>query len=396
MSVKIYAPDSYKEYLNNQFAKLEKRAGPKIIRVPSGTIWPSGKPREQGVYDASHQYIGASNIIIRNGANLRRPRRYAALYIDCDVLFLGNLHHHFGHVLLERMTRAWALLNSKYRDMKCAVLYSKAAEPMPGYYLTFLAAIGVRPENIIVVRTPTRFRNVFVPEISKGPNFYTDEFAQTFDAIAASVPDADRYDKVYVSRTALDMRRTFGEKQIQSVFEKNGFHVICPETMSIDAQIAIVKNCRVLAGCAGTALHLALFMKPGGTLIQIKRNSKNDDNAAEQFLINTAKKLDSVFIWASDEIRPTPHFTNMPQIIYPGHYVREFWADERFKYGADCCNGYDDEYAAYKNALREYRHTHGLWREIKRTLIKIMACVIPGRARRGAFRARMNRALGCN
>ena len=51
-------------------------------------------------------------------------------------------------------------------------------------------------------------------------------------------------------------------------------------------QIALVKNARVLAGCAGTALHLALFMAPGGVVVQIKRNARAKCNADIQNLIN--------------------------------------------------------------------------------------------------------------
>ena len=395
MTVCVYGPDSYKEYLQGQFDAIEHRANLKIQKVNNATIWPVGKPRERGVYNAAHKYIDASSIIIDDRANLRRPRRYAALYIDEDVLFLGDLHHHFGHVLLERLTRAWALMDKKFHNMKCAVLYSKAADPLPEYYVEFLRALGVRSENIIVVARPTRFRTVFVPDISKGPFFYSDAYARTFDAIATATPDRPVHDKIYMSRGALEHRRTFGEKIIQTVFERNGFRVIYPETMHIRDQIALVKNCRVLAGCAGTALHLALFMKPGGQVIQIKRNSKNEDNAREQFLINRSKNLSSVFIWASDEKYPTPHFTNAPQIIYAGHYMRCFWTEARFKYSPKSFDGYADEYAQYLAAWGEYRRTHGVGRKVKRTLIKIMACVIPGRERRGNFRARMKRALRC-
>ena len=36
-------------------------------------------------------------------------------------------------------------------------------------------------------------------------------------------------------------------------------------------------------------MHLALFMKPGGTVIQIKRNTPLVDNADTQFVINKTK-----------------------------------------------------------------------------------------------------------
>lgn len=254
----------------------------------------------------------------------------------------------------------------------------------------------MRRDDIIVVRRPTRFKNVYVPEISKSPDYTADAFASTFDAIADAVVSKKVYDKVYVSRSALKTRRTFGEAAVQSIFERNGFHIIYPETMPIREQIAIVKNCRMLAGCAGTALHLALFMKPGGTVVQIKRNSMNEDNAGEQFLVNMTKGLNSVYIWASSEDRPTRHFSQVPQIIRAGEYMRKFFDDFGFDYSDADIAPDTAEHAAYINALRQYRAQNGAGRKIKRTLIKIMACVIPGRERRGAFRTYMRRRLACD
>ena len=45
--------------------------------------------------------------------------------------------------------------------------------------------------------------------------------------------------------------------------------------MPLAHQVAAIKNAKVLAGCGGTALHLALFMKPGGRVVQIKRKYRD-------------------------------------------------------------------------------------------------------------------------
>lgn len=78
MSISVYAPDDYKRYLDGCIRAMGKQPAPRVTRVPGGTVWPCGKPREHGVYDASGQYIDSSNIIIHDGSHLRRPRRFAA------------------------------------------------------------------------------------------------------------------------------------------------------------------------------------------------------------------------------------------------------------------------------------------------------------------------------
>lgn len=395
VDTKIYGPDEYARYVAATAQNIKFAPAPSVVHVPGATVWPLGKPYEHGVYDGAGQFVAASNIVIRPRANQRHACHIAHQYVDDDVLFLGNLHHHFGHVLLERMTRAWALLADKYKNMKCVIVYNSAADNIPEYYLEFLGALGVGRDDIIVIKSPTRFRNVYVPELAQGPNFTTDAFAKTFDAIAISVPDNDvKYDRVYVSRGALAMRRTFGERAVQSVFQKNGYHVIYPETMPIGQQIAIIKNCHTLAGCAGTALHLALFMRPGGTVIQIKRNSKNADNVGHQFLVNQTKHLNSVFVWASVEDTPTEHFCQQPQIIGVGKYMQKFMDDAGLKYTSADTVMDATEWTEYKNAWRQYRREHDALSRVKHTLVKVLACAVPGRNNRAAFRNYMKRALG--
>ena len=107
---------------------IQTARSPSVVRVENGTVWPVGKPRKHGVYDACGQFVAASNIVIRATTHPHAINHTVKRYIDDDVLFLGNLHHHFGHVLLERLTRAWALLSDKYKNMKYLKSYKTKEE----------------------------------------------------------------------------------------------------------------------------------------------------------------------------------------------------------------------------------------------------------------------------
>ena len=143
-------------------------------------------------------------------------------------------------------------------------------------------------DDILILNETTQFRRVYVPVQGFNiPVYSSAAFGKTYDAIAAAVKQPKQiYEKIYVSRMAMQSRRTFGESVVQIIFEKNGYKIICPETLPLVEQIGLVKNARVLAGCAGTALHLALFMAPGGVVVQIKRNARAKCNADIQNLIN--------------------------------------------------------------------------------------------------------------
>ena len=288
------------------------------------------------------------------------------------------------------MNRLYALLDKKYKNRKVVLVNNKKLDVIPKYMFDLLELFGIKHNNIIILDKTTRFRNVCVPEQGFNSRVYSSEsFAQTFDRIAENIPDEETYDKIYVSRAKLDkLHKTLGEEKVQHVFEKNGFKVIYPEKLPLKSQIALIKNCKVLAGCAGTALHLALFMKPGGTVISIKRNRQPACNAMIQNNVNNTKHLDGIFISGSVETAKTFHSTNAPQIIAVNQYMQEFFDKYRYKY-TDKDLGVDtDAWQEYGVALDEYNETHGhaFIRKIKRFFIKYSSLFVLGRERRGRYR----------
>lgn len=352
-----------------------------------------------GVYDASgslvqssRQIRGKDNQIVHSHMNFSDD----IPYVDADVMFLGNVYPQFGHFLLEHMNRAWGLLRPECRGRKVVLINDKHIEKVPEYMFRFVELMGVARTDIIVLNQTTRFRSIAVPSQSFEIDQWASQiFSSAFEHIAKNVADGPVYDKIYMSRDALNERRTYGERAVQRIFEKNGFKIVRPETLSLDAQIGLMKNCRVLAGCAGTALHMAVFMPRGGTVIQIKRNKKDKDNSATQNLIHRLKDLNGVFIAGSVEVEKTGHCDFAPQIIGVTKYMREFFDKNGFSYNdADLIpsRGELEEYAA---ARRAFRAQYGSVRinKIKRMFIRISACMIPGRERRGRYRSYMNRFL---
>lgn len=351
-----------------------------------------------GVFDKDFNLIKDSLQTRRNKSQFIPSFNHNDIpYVDEDVVFIGNVNKFFGHFLLEHMNRIYVLLDKEYKNRKVVLINDKGLEVVPGYIFKFIELFGVKRKNIIILNQNTRFKSVCVPQQGFNARLYnSDSFAQTFDKIAKNVPDAEIYEKIYVSRVKLDkLHKTLGEEKVQKVFEKNGFKIIYPETLPLESQIALIKNCKVLAGCAGTALHLALFMKPGGTVISIKRNRRPVCNAMIQNNVNNTKQLNGIFISGSIEKMKTFHSTNAPQIIAVNKYMQEFFDKYGYKYD-DKDLGVDDvAWKQYEEMLKEYNKTHGnvLLRKIKRLIIKYTSIFIPGRERRGKYRKYMKEKL---
>ena len=279
----VYSGQSYKRYLKGDLKKQYMR-DVAVEHIERGIIV-NEHFHGFGVFTQDFKFVKSSLQVRKNNGQFTPKFNHNNIpYINQDVVFIGNVYPQFGHFLLEHLNRAWALLDEKYRNMHVVLINNQDVNPVPEYMFVFLELMGVAREKIIILNQTTQFKNVYVPYQGYNlPVYSCPEFGKTFDFMAQNVSDCDQsFDKIYLSRDAMKERRTRGEKFVSKIFEDNGFKVIYPETLPLVQQIALVKNAKVLAGCAGTALHLAVFMKPGGTVIQIKRNKKNKDNASAQ------------------------------------------------------------------------------------------------------------------
>lgn len=381
---------NFEQFFQKSVKKLYFR-DTSVAEYPDATIVNEHR-KGFGVFDENGRFVPESLQVRRNAGQIvpKFDTRVDVPYIDENVVFIGNVYPHFGHFLLEHMNRLYALLDKKYQGAKVVLINDKNVNPVPKYMFNLLELFGVDKQDVIILDKTTKFKNVCVPVQSFNSKVYSSyAYGATFDRIAERVPDTEIYEKIYMSRTALDAQhKVLGEEKVQSIFEKNGFKIICPETLPLSQQISLVKNCKVLAGCAGTALHLALFMKPGGTVIQIKRNRLPKDNAGVQFNINKTKGLNGVFISGSIETRKTQHGSAAPQIIGVNKYMREFFDKYKFKYSAADIQPDVSAIQEYNKRVQEYNAIHGgVWiNKCKHFFIKFSALFVPGRERRGKYR----------
>lgn len=390
MSYKIYGPRGFKNYFHKKTKNQSIKSGLGIDVVTSGIIAVDQKTKAYGVFDNNLKFVKSSRQM-KNKDSQFVPKLLGDIpFIDSDVIYFGNVYPQFGHFLLEHMNRAWGLLDDRYKHAKI-VLINNRNIAVPEYIYNLIELLGVNRSDIIVLNQTTRFKNVIIPHQGFNiPVYSSREFTSAFDKISDNVCPADGVypDKIYVSRTAMGNKRTLGEEKIQKIFENNGFQIVCPELLPIAAQAALMKNCRVLAGCAGTALHLALFMPDGGQVIQIKRNRQNKCNAPIQYLINETKNIDSVFIAGSIELVPADHATSAPQIIAVNKYMCQFFKDYGFQCSDQDLSPDTDAWQEYKDLMNIYNNEKGsvTLNKIKQFVIKVSSCVVPGRERRGRFR----------
>lgn len=366
--IKQYMPDSMYQYFPPM--RAPNVSGADIEFIPNATICVDRLNYTGVVYDKNGNLCRPS-ITYRFGTHTNIAKFSSTHnFINEHVVFAGGgyIFSHFGHFLLEGLARLYPMLDDFYRDKKFVFVVRHGTKSLPAYVMNFLSAIGITPENIILIDKTTKFAGVYVPpQASDIAKYIAPIMIRVFDLIAKNLGNADikTYDKIYMSRGKMNDGRTFGESQIEHIFEKNGYKIIYPEKLSLDEQITLVHNCRVLSGTAGTALHLAVFMRPGGHVVQIKRNSGNADNAYIQNQICELKNLNFTTVFGSIERIPTGHFSQIPQIIGITDSMIKFFDDNNFKYTKQDIVPDNNAWSQYNRQMRRYKIAHAYSKIIK-------------------------------
>lgn len=184
-----------------------------------------------------------------------------------DHYFLGSVHPHFGHSLLEGLSRTWAWQRfAAAHPEGRAVIY----EPWtPDFALTLLSLAGVDTERLLRPEGPMVVERLHVPSISAfSHRWITFEQTRIWRRIGDAVQLEQRSGRrVYLSRRGVASRRLETEAEVENVFGRAGFDIVRPENLPINEQIRMARQSEVLAGCTGSQMYLAVFQPAGATTL---------------------------------------------------------------------------------------------------------------------------------
>jgi hypothetical protein len=166
----------------------------------------------------------------------------------------------FGHVLLETIP-ALALLGDAPAD---AVVATSAT--VDRSLLVMGEALGVAPERWRQVRQPLLCDELYLPDlpiqIYRHIHPIGREALDRLGRLSKRAGLSSGPERIFLSRSRIPRRRLLNEAEIEAEFARQGFTIIHPETLPIESQIALMQSARLVAGAAGTAMHLMAFAPP--------------------------------------------------------------------------------------------------------------------------------------
>ena len=207
---------------------------PAVWRGKNATILPLRRQAEDnllfgrgGVVDENGEYVPLSGIEGR--VQFAYPAEKKE-YRDETVVYCGYLVNHWGHFLIEGVTRLWYFLeNDPGVDKYVFFLDENEEREIKANYREFLELLGIW-EHLEIINTPTTYREVIVPELGLYcRKRYTPRLLKVYDTVANNaVPDPnwERPAKIYYSRSQFKKGMPFesGFDTLDDFFSEKRLH----------------------------------------------------------------------------------------------------------------------------------------------------------------------------
>jgi len=274
----------YSEYASRWKAALEAiqtLPPPSVRSVPRGILLPLQKRDDcsqdlncyqGGVTDGAFNFV--AGIERRKGAefyNLACKKSYVAVGIDVRherVVFGGVIFGHFGHEIIDGMTRLWHYARHHDDNLKRVFLVQPGASTK--HAESFFKLAGM---NYEIIKQPTQFPEVIIPdEAYRTGDGGNPAWLEWFGYVMKKAGKHFDTDKIYLTRTQWPAGDGVGEEYYERFFESEGYKVIAPEKLSLADQIRYISGATHIACTMGTMAHMLVFARPDADVTILLRS----------------------------------------------------------------------------------------------------------------------------
>lgn len=253
----------------------------KVNEISDGFVLPLLKDRSTtyglgGVLDKNKSYVRESEFVLpfREEKRVDWGGSYPfdekdISYYNERVIFAGLINNNeWGHFITDWSVRLWYAIRED--PVSRIIFCQRGNSELLENIRKLLEAVGISSNRLMILHEgdmPCSFSKIVIPEPSLTPEGYTDEFRFFFERVAETVRQKSLslpiYPKIYLTRTGLRPLKDFGEKELESFFEQNGYHVLSPERLSLEEQIHYMLHCEEVASLEGSAAHNIVFARRG-------------------------------------------------------------------------------------------------------------------------------------
>jgi len=242
------------------------------VRLTNGTLFShSDIVTQDGFFLEDLSRVAARNhprrdLKVEESGNQSMTIDYAEpTYVDesAGLLFFhaaSGLNH--SHWLIQTLVKLTMFEAAGIRPSKLIVQPS-----IKKYQIEMLSMLGYSKNDLIVrgVNQPMKFRELYVSYTS---NTLIPDLS-IFDRLIAETVSKDySLEKIYVSRQdKSNIRRFLNEEKIIELVKEQGFEVVIPSKLTVEEEINIFRNAKVIVGPLGAGLYNSIFNDRKGTRV---------------------------------------------------------------------------------------------------------------------------------
>lgn len=270
---------------------------PKTTRVKDAALIPATRKAvvygyEGGIYNSQGHEVVQGQLqrcppyrrkpVLSLSKKLRSRYRPQSI-MHGDFVYLGGFSWHYGHFLLEGLTRI--PLDREKRISYSYIhhnLYLSNRRNIP-HVEYFLKALGIKSTPIL--SRASVHGNVWIPRPRMILKSYFDKsqckiYEEIRDYALQDMDENTTYPKmIYLSRSRLqkNKRKIDNEHVLETRLSKRGFKIIHMQELPISEQIKLVSHAEVIVGFSGSAMHSLLFSNIDTKAIILYDDKINDN-----------------------------------------------------------------------------------------------------------------------
>jgi hypothetical protein len=194
--------------------------------------------------------------ILTSRMNLPRDIAETKHHLAGTHIFAGYLFPHYGHFLLESLSRLWFIRQNPHLPLVWLGVHNQNEFNAMQRELFDL----YRVQNpMYIVTEQTSVENLVVPH--DGYIIHTRYSPEQIKALKLrdgcdTVPGK----KVWLSRSKLDKGIVYNEREFERILEANGWTIYHPQEHSIREQVDMLADAEEIAGVEGSALHTLVLI----------------------------------------------------------------------------------------------------------------------------------------
>lgn len=249
-------------------------------------------------------------------------------YYNQTVLYGGYLDPHWGHFLMDSLSRLWPIFYSGIKVDK--IVFASHYNSIDAYTPNIRESLRLAGiiDKVELITERRRFSQLIVPQRSISPrHFACQETNTVYDAIIKQAIKENRNEeninrRIYLSRSKFPKARANEPhtEWIDHYFADNGFEIIYPEKLTLVDMITKIQESEIVVALSGTLPHSMVFGRYGTKTWIIEKTPAVNNY---QHGVDILRKLDVTYVDASALVWTTSAGLG-PFIVFPNNLFCRF------------------------------------------------------------------------